>query len=200
MTYTISRNDAFNSVEVVFTGKPSEAVRSALKGLRFRWHGVRKLWYGYSTEDEVRQAIDQADAGKTDVKTAAAPEANKYGVKVGDLFRASWGYEQTNVDFFQVVELVGESSVRVREVSMVLIDDKAVGPMAARRTYKTNTNGKLLPPVASSVFIKDQTKGDLKRLKSFGTDKSNVCFRLDTFAIAFLCVGETCEGYESWYY
>lgn len=32
-------------------------------------------------------------------------------VKVGDIFETSWGYEQTNVDFFQVVKVTGKSVV-----------------------------------------------------------------------------------------
>lgn len=63
MTYVISRNSDFNSLEVMFDTKPTEAVRSALKDLRFRWHGVKKVWYGYAAEDELRTAIDGADNG-----------------------------------------------------------------------------------------------------------------------------------------
>ena len=58
MEYSIRKNDQFNSLEITFDGKPSEAVRNALKSLRFRWHGVKKLWYGYSDEEKVRAAID----------------------------------------------------------------------------------------------------------------------------------------------
>ncbi len=29
---------------------------------------------------------------------------NAYGVKVGDIFVESWGYDQTNVDFYQVTK------------------------------------------------------------------------------------------------
>lgn len=38
-------------------------------------------------------------------------------VKVGDIFSASWGYEQTNVDYYQVVGKKG-SMVEVREIGM----------------------------------------------------------------------------------
>ena len=61
MEYTITRNEAFNSLEITFDGKPSEAVRDALKALRFRWHGIKKLWYGYTDEATARAAIDGAD-------------------------------------------------------------------------------------------------------------------------------------------
>lgn len=58
MTYTIIKNAQFNSLEIKFDGKPSEAVRNALKSLRFRWHSVKKVWYGYSDESTVKAAID----------------------------------------------------------------------------------------------------------------------------------------------
>lgn len=57
MTYTITNNPQFNSLEITFDGKPSEAVRNALKELKFRWHSVKRCWYGYSTEEAVATAI-----------------------------------------------------------------------------------------------------------------------------------------------
>ena len=202
-TYTTTRNEQFHSIEISFLEKPSEAVRDALKTLRFRWHSVKKVWYGYADEETTRAAIENALNG---IKTTAASKTkqekrNKFGVKVGDLFSASWGYEQTNVDFFQVVALVGESSVRVREVHPKMIDESAVSSMSADRTYCTDTKGELLPPCASSVFIQDQEKGDLKRLKSYAADgKSNPQFYLSSFADAHFCTGSSIKTYESWYY
>ncbi|HCB5058448.1 TPA: hypothetical protein M0F96_004014 [Salmonella enterica subsp. enterica serovar Paratyphi C] len=37
-------------------------------------------------------------------------------VSVGDIFVASWGYEQTNVSFYQVISLHGKTTVTVREI------------------------------------------------------------------------------------
>lgn len=200
MNYTIYQNNDFNSVEVVFDGKPSEAVRNALKELRFRWHGVKKCWYGYTEAEQVKEAIDNAENGKQDKK--ASEKVNKFGVKVGDLFSASWGYDQTNVDFFQVVALVGESSVRVREVYPRMIDESPTCGMAADRTYKLTNE--LLPPARSSVFIKDQENGDLKRIRpgycNNPEEANKHCiFRLSSFANAHKCNGETATMYESWY-
>ena len=198
MTYTMTRNPQFDSLEISFEGKPSEAIREALKGLKFRWHGVKKVWYGYADEETARAAID----GKAVAKAAKAPKAeavNKYGVKVGDLFYSSWGYEQTNVDFFQVIALVGESSVRVREVNPPVISDKATGPMAADRAYQTK-GLPILDPKSYSVFIKDQENGDLKRLKSYRQDGTEPQFYLSSFANAYHCSGDVQKTYESWYY
>lgn len=37
-------------------------------------------------------------------------------VSVGDIFASSWGYEQTNVSFYQVVSIHGKATVFVRPV------------------------------------------------------------------------------------
>lgn len=71
MSYTITSNPAFGSLEVVFTDKPSAAVRDALKALRFRWHSVKKCWYGYATEEQARAAIDGQTASKDESKKPA---------------------------------------------------------------------------------------------------------------------------------
>ena len=199
MTYSITTNTAFNSIEIAFTGKPGEEIRNALKAIHFRWHSVKKVWYGYGTEEAVKAAIE----GKP-VKTAKNPKTteNKYGVKVGDIFSATWGWEQTNVDFFQVIALVGETSVRVREVCPQMIEESPTCSMAADRTYKLTDE--LLPPASCSVFIKDQENGDIKRIKpGFCNDpeeaNKHCYFYLDSFANAHKCNGESTTVYESWY-
>lgn len=123
--------------------------------------------------------------------------ANKFGVKVGDVFYASWGYEQTNNNFFQVVELVGESSVRVREVSPIIKDTRQATSMSADYTYDLSG---VLDPVSFSVFIKDNERGDLKRLKSYRKDGTQPQFRLSSYADAYLVEGNEITLYESWYY
>ena len=42
--------------------------------------------------------------------------AYRHDVKPGDIFRASWGYDQTNIDYYQVVRLIGEHMAEVREI------------------------------------------------------------------------------------
>lgn len=77
MEYTINRNEAFKSLEISFDGKPSEAVRDALKALRFRWHGKRRVWYGYTDEETARAAIDNAGTEAAPVAKVPAPVIDK---------------------------------------------------------------------------------------------------------------------------
>ena len=44
-----------------------------------------------------------------------ASKENPHGVQPGDLFEMSWGYDQTNVNYFQVTR-VSEKGVWVREI------------------------------------------------------------------------------------
>lgn len=194
--YEIKENAQFNSIEIWFNDKPSATVRDALKSLKFRWHGVKKCWYGYADRDAVEKAIN-GETAATDAKPT--PEkTNKFGVKVGDIFSASWGYDQTNNDFFQVIALVGETSVRVREVYLPITERRPVSGMSEDRTHSVVRE--LLPAANYSVFIKDQERGDLKRLKSYAADGvSYPQFAIASFANAHLCTGDTIDVYESWY-
>ena len=82
MTYTITNNPTYNSIEILFDGKPTEEIRNSLKALRFRWHNIKKVWYGYSTEEAVRAAIEGTPGKQSQPQKE---KVNKYGVKVGDL-------------------------------------------------------------------------------------------------------------------
>ena len=44
------------------------------------------------------------------------PTPNADGVHVGDIFFDIWGYEQTNVDFYQVVGLKGRHTAVIRRI------------------------------------------------------------------------------------
>lgn len=98
--YTITRNNDFNSVEIQFTGKPSEAVRDALKALRFRWHSVKKVWYGYATEDAAREAIVNAE--QTKAEQPETRRADKAAAVDREMLRAEFAKvwnEQRMIDY-----------------------------------------------------------------------------------------------------
>lgn len=204
MTATLQINNEHKGIEIVFDERPDYSTRQELKNHGFRWHNVKKLWYARQNAERIAfaQQITGNTAEPAEEETPAqakeTEKTNKFGVRVGDIFYASWGYEQTNVDFFQVVALVGNSSVRVREVYLPRIDEKPVSGMSADRVYKVTRE---ILPAVSGVFIKDDVNGDIKRLKSYAADGvSNPQFRLSSFCDAYLVTTDTIEKYESWYY
>lgn len=79
--YTITRNDEHNGNEIYFTSIPSAAVRAALKGCGYRWHSVKKCWYGRQDAETVEQAIKAAEDGESwqDIPNATtAPKGYKW--------------------------------------------------------------------------------------------------------------------------
>lgn len=202
---TLTLNQELNGIEIKFDCKPISSTLESLKKSGFRWHRQKKFWYAKQTPERIKlaQSITDGKEIKTVTTKEKAEKKNVFGVKVGDIFSASWGYEQTNNDFFQVIALVGEKSVRVREVNPPIVRREPVSGMAEDRVYKIT--GEILPPSPHSVFIKDQEKGDLKRIKpGYFQDeeeaKNNCYFDISSYASAYKCNGEIKKVYESWYY
>lgn len=199
---TYALNNDLNGIEISFESKPNTETITALKANGFRWHNVKKLWYAKQTKERIKLAVSLSGDSVPAVATvtAAQPKKNKFGIKVGDIFSASWGYEQTQNDYFQVIALVGDCSVRVVEVYPKIEKREAISGMSEDRYYKIDSSV-MLPPVSRSIFIKDQEKGDLKRLKSYAADgKSNPQFFLASYTDAHYCPDGIDKAYESWYY
>ncbi len=57
---------------------------------------------------------------------------------IGDVLKTCWGYDQTNVDFYKVIELVGKASVKIIKIASEKI---ASGDMA----------GEIIPSVDSEM-------------------------------------------------
>ena len=195
---TYELNEKLNGIEISFSSVPGIEIRNSLKENGFRWHRQKKVWYAKQTADRIHLAQDLADKKEVKKATKKAEKVNKFGVQVGDIFESSWGYEQTNNTFFQVVALVGETSVRVREVQPKLIEVKSGSWASGDYTY--DINREILPGVSRSTFIKDQDKGDLKRLKSYRQDGTRPEFTISTFANAYYVEpGKQTFFSSSWY-
>jgi hypothetical protein len=51
------------------------------------------------------------------------PPSAEATVKVGDIFYCSWGYDQTNIDFYQVVELSASGkTAKLREIGKTFVN------------------------------------------------------------------------------
>jgi len=44
-------------------------------------------------------------------------------VHIGDIFSTCWGYEQTNVEFYEVVSLHGTKTVGLREIARQVVEE-----------------------------------------------------------------------------
>lgn len=104
----------------LFFGRDKKAILWSYDSAETRNSGIQ------STVEKHIHVLAQKAKDRTERNSAPR------GLEVGDILSSSWGHEQTNVDFYQVVELAGKSSVIVRKISSYLTDE-AVGPMSGYR-------------------------------------------------------------------
>ena len=77
--------------------------------------------YRYKNEEDREAAIQRQieselsnQKWKADRKAKA--KANKVDLKVGDILYTSWGYEQTNIDFYVVTKLIGKATAEYKKI------------------------------------------------------------------------------------
>ena len=145
MMCTMNFNEEHKGIELTFAAKPEDVIREALKAAGYRWHSQKKLWY--ARQNEARMALAQKlagdqtaaaqDAGKViqftgsaeDKPAAAAPDEtiSKFGIKAGDILYDSWGYEQTNVEFYIVTKIVSACKIEIQELGHSEVDGSGCG-------------------------------------------------------------------------
>jgi hypothetical protein len=111
-------NNELNGIELYFDKKPEQKIIDALKSNKWRWSNYKKCWYTKQNEIAVEFAEKLINNKSESIQQAPAREEKQtiQGVKIGDIFTYSWGYEQTNVDCYQVVGIKGKSTVLLREI------------------------------------------------------------------------------------
>ena len=193
-TFKINMNEELNGVELTFSQKPDTRILTTLKDAGFRWHRVKKVWYAKRSETTL-QVIAELKEGSSGTIIDDGPKAtdagsekeNLDGVKVGDLYVASWGYEQTNLSFFQVVKISAHNAWFIEVAPEIKAESDAAWGF---RTVSFITDGGMLAPIHHPTFIKDQLHGDRKSTK-------NGTIKITEYAYAHKYNGSGL--YESWY-
>lgn len=93
-----------------------EEQQANLEKLRAKY--VRELDASESVQEYVATYEPDEFAARMDYekRRESEPTQNAEGVHLGDLFSCEWGYDQTNVDYYQVVALKGAHTIVVREL------------------------------------------------------------------------------------
>lgn len=141
-----------NFYAVVFAGKSQKPL----------WH------YHFSSPKDRQRYLDETiQKRKThfDQKQQVRDErkAWEHGIQVGDLFYSSWGYDQTNVDFYQATAVSGKAIV-LREVENKVI---------------SHSSGSEKVVAVPNKFIGDA----MKKIPSMGHDNEPL-IRLNSFSSA----------------
>lgn len=90
---------------------------------------LRKMYADQRTErGEIRERLltytpEEFAAEAAYMLSREEPTQNAEGVHVGDILYSSWGWEQTNIDFYQVVGLRGKHTLILRELAAASGED-----------------------------------------------------------------------------
>lgn len=114
-SYSLVNSDAALGLEVYYS-------KDGISAMAFKGKAVKPAFhYRFrSTErrddyvnDFVRDVVASAEAKRARKAEAASKPIE---LTVGDVLVSSWGYDQTNVDYYQVVAMVGKASVSLRPI------------------------------------------------------------------------------------
>jgi hypothetical protein len=116
----------FGNCEVFYTTSPDS--RGKFTAIAYRGKGWRAVWYySFSTEAKmdahIQTFIEDCKRLVLHKLTQKAVQKTKNALvscEVGDIFYTSWGYDQTNVDFYMITAFKGKT------VTVVEIGSKTV--------------------------------------------------------------------------
>lgn len=108
-------------------------------------------------------------------------------IKIGSIFNSSWGYDQTNVDYYQVIKLLPKSVV-VRKIKSSI---KETGFMSGHSLPLPNS------------FIGEPTTKRIQSYTHVGVNQSSteksIYFKVNSYSIAYLKTDITKPDFTSWY-
>lgn len=105
-------------------------------------------FYRFNSLDDMKHKINTTISSLMSYEDTKAERKEKrklpHALKVGDVLASSWGYDQTNVNFYQITKLVGKHTVELKEVISTVVDTSIgvdyVAPLVGH--FKTNRDGK----------------------------------------------------------
>lgn len=159
----IVTNEEHQGEELYFDDKPTEEIITILKENGYRWHRQKKCWYRKLNYTGIKQSKQQ----------------NYLGVKIGDIFHYSWGYEQTNANYFQVVALKGKKQVIIKEIAYQVTETTGFESYNVRPVKDSF--------LQNSQFIKDNNIGAVKQVK--GLANGTIYINIESFGFCSLWDG-----------
>ncbi len=95
----------------------------------YRFRSLEKM--NNFCQEWINEKRQEAEAKKNKKSLLAQAAKSEHPYKVGQIIYNSWGWEQTNIDFYQVVE-VKPKSIKIRAITSAYAkDQKCCGSMSA---------------------------------------------------------------------
>jgi hypothetical protein len=111
----------------IYTWDDARPGRPKFRGMAFAGKGNKALWdIAFTTQsnriEEIRKTIERRKEFLASKQRERDEKANfQHGLKVGDILYCSWGYDQTNIDFYQITEERGKMVV-IREIAAKVVE------------------------------------------------------------------------------
>lgn len=99
-----------------------------LGNYRFRSEAQRRQWVEQITTRR-RSALERK------ATIAAERKTYRHDYKAGEILVSSWGYDQTNVEFYEVTATT-ERTVTLRPIAQASVDDPGEAPMTGKTTAR----------------------------------------------------------------
>lgn len=118
--YELSYNDSDLGIQIYFNDK------TGCYGLCYIGKAKKPSWhYRFKSAEQRSQEVartfkrvQEIAEFKADRKAKKAEASANHGVKVNDVFRSSWGYDQTNIDYYQVIAVTGKTAT-IRKIAQL---------------------------------------------------------------------------------
>jgi hypothetical protein len=92
----------------------------------------KHAWYiRFQTEEDMKKKIKDSISNLMRWEDSKAERKEKrsapHSLKVGDILYSDWGYDQTNIDFYQVTRVISDKTVEIREIASKILDSSNYG-------------------------------------------------------------------------
>lgn len=126
--YELSWDDQDLGIQIYYKDEVSPSGKAIVGGLCFVGKAVKPTWFyrfrnGQERIDEVTSTFKRVRERAEYKATKKAEIASiKHDVKVGDIFQSLWGYDQTNIDYYEVVAVAGKTAT-IRPIRSLVDSD-----------------------------------------------------------------------------
>jgi uncharacterized protein YegJ (DUF2314 family) len=138
-----------------------------------------KKYYRFSSEqsadDYIKRTLESIQSS-IDAKEKRKQERLNFKnpAKVGDILESMWGYDQTNIDYYQVIE-VKNKSVKIKAINKQFLENDSYGQDLVKPAKNSFKNEKVLTKMVRA---------------GFDNDKNDYYVKINSFMIADLWDGK----------
>lgn len=119
-----------------FYGSPDGTMAIAYIGKRSNHEWFYKFKDKEQRNKRIQETIDRLNSWEEWKLARKVRRLNQFDdVEIGDILYDSWGYEQTNIDFYQVVAKT-KGTITIREIAGYLTDESTGNSMAGYKRAK----------------------------------------------------------------